>query len=297
MVKRFKSEAGRRLIYESYDRLLALWGMDVEEKDIDTRFGKTHVIISGHKENPPLLLFHGVGDNSALMWIYNIRELAKHFYVIAVDTIGGPGKSEPGENYFRSFEQALWIDDILNSLGLDQVYIAGVSNGAYLTQYYAIKRSHRIIKIVCMSGGIALKGGKHVIVRMLKVFLPEALFPTEKNTVKLMKKLCGPNADVVLNNEELMKHWRYLLKYFNNRAMFFHKLITFETDEITNIRGRALFLIGECDPLSYHSDAVKALEANKLNYKIIKDAGHGINHEQSTLINNEVISFLLNAQN
>lgn len=295
MIKRFKSENGKKLIYESYDRLLVLWGTHVEQKDIDTRFGKTHLNISGHPANPPLLLFHGVGDDSALMWIYNIGELSKNFYVIAVDTIGGPGKSEPNESYSSGFEQSVWIDDILDVLGLDRVYIAGVSNGAYLTQYYAMKRPHKVIRVVCMSGGIASKGSKSPIIRMMKVFLPEALFPTEKNTVKLMRKLCGPKVDVFLKNEELMLHWKYLLSYFNNRSMGFHKLITFEADEIASIRDRALFLIGECDPLSNHSDAENALKANNLNYKIIKDAGHGVNHEQSELVNREVIGFLLDA--
>lgn len=62
MVKRFKSLEGKHLVYESYDKLLELWEVDKEEQDIETRYGKTHIIIFGNKANPSLLLFHGSGD-------------------------------------------------------------------------------------------------------------------------------------------------------------------------------------------------------------------------------------------
>ncbi|MCX7709530.1 MAG: alpha/beta hydrolase [Clostridia bacterium] len=293
MMKRFKSEEGKRLIYESYNKLLTLWGVDLEQTDIETTFGSTHVITVGQHENPPLLLFHGVGDNSALMWIYNIQELARHFFVIAADTIGGPGKSEPNEHYFKSFTQAQWIDDILNAFNIDSAYIAGVSNGAYLTQHYAMKRPERVPKIVCMSGSIACKSAPNPLFRMMKVFLPEALIPTEKNARKLLRKMCGPNSTVFENNQELMRHWVYLLKYFNNRAMMSHKIVRFGDNEIATIRDKALFLLGDCDRLSYHDAAIKAFQEHRLNYKIVQNAGHALNHEQADLINGEIVRFLL----
>ena len=295
-MKRFKKEEGKKLLYESYDKLLELWGVNKEEVDIETTYGKTHAIVAGKCENPPLLLFHGVGDTSAIMWIFNIQELAKHFYVIAVDTIGGPGKSEPNGNYFKEFDQSLWIDDIVNTLQIGKAHVAGVSNGAYLAQHYAIKRPGRVDRVVCMAGSISSKGGPNPLFRMLRVFLPEALFPTENNTKKLIRKLCGPNFKVMEENAAVMRHWFCLLKYFNNRTMMYHKMLQFEEEEIAVLRGKSLFLIGDCDPLGYHSDAIKALEDRKLNYKIIKDAGHAINHEQSERINHEILCFLLDSK-
>jgi len=50
MVERFKSLEGKQLIYQSYDRLLELWGVDKEELDIDTMYGKTHIVISGNRD-------------------------------------------------------------------------------------------------------------------------------------------------------------------------------------------------------------------------------------------------------
>ncbi|CAM3586491.1 hypothetical protein [Marinicrinis lubricantis] len=76
---RFKSASGMRQIYDSYNRLLEAWNIPVEERDIETSYGKTHLISAGDSQNPPLLLFHGTADNSAMMWIYNAKALAEHF--------------------------------------------------------------------------------------------------------------------------------------------------------------------------------------------------------------------------
>lgn len=63
-------------------------GRNGQELDIATPYGTTHCITAGDKSLPPLLLFHGVGDNSAVMWLLNMKELARHFYCIAVETLG-----------------------------------------------------------------------------------------------------------------------------------------------------------------------------------------------------------------
>lgn len=292
MMKRFKKYNGKILIYESYNKLLKSWGVDKEEFDVETTFGLTHIIVAGNRENPPLVLFHGVGDNSAIMWIYNIQALAQHFFVLMVDTIGGPGKSEPNQMYYDKFDLFLWIDELLNHFSISTTNLAGVSNGAYIVQYYAIKNPEKVNKLVCMAGSIAEKGMPNPIFRMMKIFLPEALFPTKKNTIKLLKKLCGSNNKVFIEKEDIIEHWGYLLKHFNNRTMMYHKYVQFERSQIESIKDKSLFLIGDCDKLTYYPEAIQALERNSLNFKIIENAGHGINHEQSAIVNNEVISFL-----
>jgi len=89
-MKIYKSEAAKKNVLDTYDKLLEMWDVDKEERDVPTTFGKTHVIICGDKKYPPLVLFHGVGDNSALMWLYNAKAWAQKFRVVAADTIGGP---------------------------------------------------------------------------------------------------------------------------------------------------------------------------------------------------------------
>ena len=116
-MKKYRSEKSGRTVLETYDRLLASWQCEKKERDVETEYGTTHVIECGTESAPPLVLFHGVGDDSALMWICNAPELGKHFRLYAVDTIGGPGKSVPNGNYGKGFDNVRWIDGVLDALG------------------------------------------------------------------------------------------------------------------------------------------------------------------------------------
>ncbi|MDY5870473.1 MAG: alpha/beta hydrolase, partial [Lachnospiraceae bacterium] len=82
----YKNDKVKRQILDSYDVLLSEWGIDVLQRDVKGRYGTTHVIEFGDVNKKPLVLFHGVGDDSALMWIYNAKALSEHFHVFAVDT-------------------------------------------------------------------------------------------------------------------------------------------------------------------------------------------------------------------
>jgi pimeloyl-ACP methyl ester carboxylesterase len=286
----YKNLKAKQHIYESYDKLLALWGIEVEENDVDTFYGTTHVIECGKESNPPLVLFHGVGDDSALMWVYNAKALAEHFKIYAVDTIGGPGKSCPNAQYNKEFDEIKWLDEVFDQLKLDKFNLAGVSNGSHMAQHYGIIRPERTLKIICMAGGIANVGSKSPLSRMLKVFLPEALFPTKKNTEKLIKKMTGNNHGAFTQNPAIMEHFRWLLKGFNNMAMSFHKIVLFDETQIKNIRGKVLFLIGESDPIGDVKASMEKFERYHLDYKFFPNVGHGINHEIADEINELIIS-------
>lgn len=293
MIKRFRGRNGEKLVLDSYDEILKQWNVPVDEADIHTSFGETHVIKSGNPSNPSLLLFHGVGDNSALMWLLNAKDLCSRFYIIAVDTLGGPNKSVPSPAYFKGMDSIAWIDEIVETLGINTLYTVGVSNGALFAQVYAARRPNKVIKTVCMAGSVYVAAKSDILWRMLKIFFPEALFPNKRNTQKLMKKLCGTNTADLLSNELFMQHWLYLLKYNNPQAMMFHRVESLTTNELNILRNKALFLIGDCDRLNYHAKSLETLRANQMNYKILKDTGHALNHEHPEIITGEVLPFLL----
>ncbi len=288
-MKIYRSKKAGKQIHDTYNELLNRWNVDKEEKDIAGTYGKTHVITCGEEGKPPLVLFHGVGDNSALMWIYNAQALSRHFHIIAIDTIGGSGKSLPNENYNKEFDDAKWIDEVLSELALDKVYIAGVSHGAFLAQYYALHRPERTEMILCMAGSVPV-GNSSPMKTMMKIFLPEALFPTERNTIKLLKKLSGENSSVFTENPIILEHYRALLKGFNNMAMAYHKVEPFSDEQVVSIRDKALYLVGDEDPFA-KLGGKNALIQYRMNAKFYPEAGHGINHEISDKINDEIIRY------
>jgi pimeloyl-ACP methyl ester carboxylesterase len=287
----FKSETAKTHIINTYNQLLDMWDINKIEKEITTTYGTTHVILCGNESNPPLVLFHGVGDNSALMWIYNVAILSRYFRICAVDTIGGPGKSCPNRNYNKGFDIAKWIDEILTELMFDKVYIAGQSHGAYLTQYYGLCRPERVIKMVCLASTVP-DINFNPMRTMMKVFLPEALFPTKGNTIKLLHKLCGKNIAAFTEDPIVIEHYQCLLKGFNNMAMRYHKIICFNDEQINSIREKTLYLVGEDDPFA-KLGGKDALLKNRMNVKFFPEVGHGINHEISNEINQIIIEYLL----
>ena len=158
-MKKYRSEKSGQAILATYDRLLSSWQCGTKERDVETEYGTTHVIECGTEDTPALVLFHGVGDDSALMWIYNAPELEKHFHLYAIDTMGGPGKSVPNGNYNREFDDVRWIDGVLDALDIEKAFFAGVSMGGYLVQVYTLMRPERVMKAISISGTVPV-GGK-----------------------------------------------------------------------------------------------------------------------------------------
>ncbi|WP_150273827.1 alpha/beta fold hydrolase [Paenibacillus tepidiphilus] len=289
-MKVYRSKSSRQKIHSTYDRLLASWGVETEPLDLPTRYGTTHVHVFGNPEAQPVVLFHGVGDDSALMWIYNAAALAAHFRLYAVDTLGGPGKSVPDSGYNGHFEQAVWIDEVLDGLGLDRVYAAGVSNGAYLVQHYMVARPERVIRAVAMASSVPAGAQANPMSAMLKIFLPEALIPTKRNIRKLLLKLSGDNSAAFTGNPLIVEHYTHLLRGFNTMAMRYHKVTGFTDAEIDGLRDKVLYLTGEADPFA-KMGGLAALEKYRMKLRRFPGVGHGINHELPQEINAAITEF------
>jgi pimeloyl-ACP methyl ester carboxylesterase len=296
-MKLYKSEAGAKAIHDSYDRLVKMWGIETEERDLEGSYGRTHAILAGSLANPPLLMFHGVGDDSALMWVKNAKELSKRFRLIAIDTMGGPGKSLPDGRYGKDFRLAQWYGDILDALGLNETYAAGVSYGAYHCQLLMISYPERVKKIVGISGFVAATGygGSRfgAIFRLMKFFLPAALIPTIKNALRIGAKIMGPDAENLLADSEIAEHFWLLMKHYRAQAQFNHSRRTFSPEELASIRDKSLFLVGDADILVNSPGASKVMDDLKMNYKMIKDAGHAANHTKPREIEAEIVGFCL----
>jgi pimeloyl-ACP methyl ester carboxylesterase len=149
----YKTEAGGREILRRYEQTLADWPVPAEHRRVPTREGDTFVLTSGPTEAPPLLLLHGSGSNAA-MWMGDVTAWAQHFRVHAVDMIGEPGLSAPSRPPLGSTAYALWLDDVLDHLGLERTAIVGASLGGWLALDYATRRPDRVesLALLCPGG-------------------------------------------------------------------------------------------------------------------------------------------------
>jgi pimeloyl-ACP methyl ester carboxylesterase len=142
----YRSEAGARLLRERYLKALEHWPVENEQFHVPTREGETFVIASGPATAPALVLLHGSGSNSA-QWISSIPELATHFRVYAVDMIGEPGLSAPSRPPMESDRYAVWLDAVLDFLGLEQVRLMGLSLGGWIALDYGTRRPARVERL------------------------------------------------------------------------------------------------------------------------------------------------------
>lgn len=290
-MKVYKSEKGKALVLDSYEKLAFAWGVEKQERYLETHFGRTHVFTAGDPKKPPLLMFHGVGDNSAVMWLLNIQQLSQHFFCIAVDTLGGPGKSEPNDHYNkREFDDISWMNDLADQLKLNRFNLIGVSHGASLAYLYTTRQKERVLKTVCIEGGMIVNPLKSMA-GMIRLVFPEILFPTRENMIKIMKKM-KPGSDLFDMHPEVIEHMITVMRNHNQPAMFPHRLQKYDRELGRAVNDRLYFLFG-ANMQSARDEMIKIMNDGGFKYKIIEGVGHGLNHEKPDVTNQEIIRFLL----
>jgi pimeloyl-ACP methyl ester carboxylesterase len=125
----YRSPESQTAIEAMYDRQVAKLPFPVESRYVETRFGRTHLLLAGLKDAPPLVIFHGGNDTnpSTLGWF---APLVRDFRIIAPDTIGHPGRSAPVRLPPGSLSYGTWVADVMEQLELKRAAMMGFSYGA-----------------------------------------------------------------------------------------------------------------------------------------------------------------------
>jgi pimeloyl-ACP methyl ester carboxylesterase len=149
----YKTAQGQRMVEERYRRILKYWPVANRQFHVPTRQGDTFVIACGDESGPPVLLLHGSLANSA-SWMGDVRLWSQHCRVVAVDVIGEPGLSAPSRPPLASDAYALWLEEVMDALGLDRASLVGVSLGGWLALDFATRRPERVerMALICPGG-------------------------------------------------------------------------------------------------------------------------------------------------
>lgn len=165
----YKTPEGEQAVRDAYLAVLANWPTPSEQLRIPTRQGETFVLVSGPKDAPPLVVFHGAHANTA-RWMREAATWSQAFRVYLVDVIGDAGLSAPSRPPLAGEDHALWLDDVMAGLGLDKVALVGESLGGWLAIDYATRRPERVTRLalLCPAG---VGGQKNLLLKALPLLL------------------------------------------------------------------------------------------------------------------------------
>ena len=139
----YKSEKAKLEILSLYEQKAKSLDFPFQEKDIETTFGRTRVLISGNEKGKDLVLFHGIHAGSPLT-LESIKNLQKDFKIYAIDTIGQATKSAETTINIKDDSFARWADEVLEQLQINKADFIGISYGAYILQKLITHKPNRV---------------------------------------------------------------------------------------------------------------------------------------------------------
>lgn len=257
------------------------------------------------KNAPVILAIHGLG-NSFVVWMNNFKELKKYYRCIALD-LPGNGLSEKkdlpyGIPYFSSI-----INEFLYELGIHTCHLMGHSMGGQIAMYTALHYPEKVNSMILVApAGFEeftsiekqiMSGSNQILDYMMSGYdkLSQALqlsfysHSAETNRVK----------DTLLNLLKLQDSVQYKKMLDCCVSSMLHDSVLADLNKITQ---PTLLLFGTQDamipnkifhPISTESFARKAVEKiPQATLKLIKNAGHFVQFEQSDEVNSLIKDYL-----
>lgn len=273
----YKTEEGALAVQSRYRDFLDRWPVTNERIKLSTCEGDTFAITCGPKEGPPILLLHGSATNS-FIWTEDIPEWARDFRIYAVDLIGEPGLSAPSRPPLDSDSYALWLDDVLEGLGISSASIVGASLGGWLALDYAIRRPKKVSSLALLCPG----GVGRQKVGFFFTAIPLLMFG-DWGRRKAMEIAIGPMPDdQVATHQAFADFFALILEHVRTRTV---TLPIFSDDELQRLSVPLMTIVGGQDAIFDSDDTKRRLEENVPQAEIhyLPDIGHGL-LEQTSLV-------------
>lgn len=288
----FRSQKAKERYLELYDSRAKLWPVPSETRMVETSFGQTFVRISGPLEAPPLVLLPGANTTS-LLWIPNIKTLSEFYRTYAVDNIYDFGRSVYTQKFKVPGDFVSWLDEVFNALGLgNNINLAGLSYGGWITSQYALHFPNRINKIVLMAPAATIVPlGMGFMKSALLALIPHRRY-VKKAMTFIMEDLSKKD-DAGRREAEFLSENAYLgLRCFKPKMLVNPTVLTDE--ELQDFKVPTLFLIGENEKIYSFKDVVLRLKnmAPHIKLEIIPNAGHDLTIVQAEMVNSFILDFL-----
>jgi len=281
----FKTEAGALTYNAAYAATLTLWPVPVEETNLETRFGQVHALIAGPEDGYPMVLLHATNASST-MWFPNVAALTQTHRIYALDLPGHTGKSTPSRPIEKASDCALWIEDAMDALDIEQADLLGLSVGGWMALNLALHCPGCVRRVAALSPMGAL--GPVSLMLLLRM-MPMVLGPTRQRLAGYIRWVSAPGT---VMEPELLEQFIIGMQQFNFRNPAFFMPRPFTDAELAAITQPALVMVGEHEVMYNGPKALaRASRLPRVTTEMIAGAGHFLSAERPDLVNRRLLAF------
>ncbi len=223
----FKSEAGKKEILGLYNQKLNELGIAYTTQFIDTRYGKTNIIVTGEASNPPLIIIHG-SNGCAPIGLETYPNLSSKYQVFSIDVLAQPNKSDGTRLSMKDDSYGIWMNEVIDSLGINDVTLVGFSFGGLVILKTLIHNGAKIKEVFMAAPAYIVNGNP--LRALIKMFIPMRRYMSTKNPKYIEKFLY----EVFTDRDEFAI--QYLSKVFIHFDMDFTPMPTITKGEAKLIK-------------------------------------------------------------
>ena len=282
----YHNEEGKKQIALDYEEYLNSLNAEFERVYVPTRFGKTHMLVTGPSEGKPIFILQGGNciNPMTLSWFLPLQE---EYRIYAPDTLGHPGFSEENRMSASDDSFAQWITDLLNYFDIEKSAFIGPSYGAGIILRLAAFCPEKISCAVLVSPAGIKIGSK---LRMIKdILIPLILFKRTSSRAQL-KRITGVMSDNSMKetDEQIIGDVFKYLKLEQEMPKLTEK------SELRNYHSPTLVIAGKKDvffPERKLNRTAKEIIPNLIQFQAL-DMGHFPSQEHLKEINSDIKKIL-----
>ncbi|RRD05264.1 alpha/beta fold hydrolase [Arachnia propionica] len=174
-IGRWRSRSSRDAYVAAYEKLMAELPPVDRTWDVPTDWGMVHIVrFPGPRtgDPTPILLLPGWGSGIP-MWRELLPVLAADRPVYALDALGDAGLSHQSVPIVSSQDQARWISQTLDGIGVSRAHVVGHSFGGWLAANLGYHEPGRVASVTLLDPAQVLSGLRpEVLFEALPAALP-----------------------------------------------------------------------------------------------------------------------------
>jgi len=283
----FGTEENRAKLMAIYDEALRHWPVPFETFFVATRYGKTHVIASGDRAAPPLVMTHPAAVGG-FVWSSIIAPLSEKHRVYALDTIGDFGRSEladPDRYPKKGRDYNAWLDDVYAKLEITRADVVAGSMGGWIAMNHAIYAPERVRRLVLL-GPMGLPPWRATLAVLIP-FAWYAMRPTEAKFDRIIFRALGAG-------ERVNREFRPWMRIMGKGKARVGQPIRIPGRKLRTIMAPTLVILGGKDGLvgSAAAAAKRARNIPSCEIEILPQAGHIMSVDEPEFVAERIVTFL-----